>query len=190
MSTGKIDLLKWDSLKINHFSKIHKPVTKNFKKYRKNNNNNKRFWKRKRNQDLNLSLFALYSIRFSLAIELILRDTLPFQSDLLKFYHPHLREWTGGLISQEFESFKKHNFRTLGSLLKVEVNKCWIKSLITKWDVTYRVFQFGSIDLCSSVEEYSIILEFIIIQNSLSLPFLIKLPNREHPKSSGLKRVF
>lgn len=52
------------------------------------------------------------------------------------------------------QNFRRHNFGNSSSLLKVEVNKWLIESLVVKWDVTNQVFWFSSIDLCTTIEEY------------------------------------
>lgn len=50
----------------------------------------------------------------------------------------------GTLVPQEVEIFEKHNLENSAFLLEVEIKKWLIESLINKWDVIHRVFQFGS----------------------------------------------
>lgn len=49
----------------------------------------------------------------------------------------------GTLVPQEVQIFEKHNLENSAFLLEVEIKKWLIESLINKWDVIHRVFQFG-----------------------------------------------
>lgn len=53
---------------------------------------------------------------------------------------------------------KRHNFGNTSSLTTVEKN-WWLTEILTvKWDVKGRIFQFGAIELCSTIKEYARIL--------------------------------
>lgn len=74
-------------------------------------------------------------------------------------------------------------------MMKVEINRWITESLMTNWDVADRVLGFGSINLCATIKEYSRILEIHYNRKFIVAPHLIKVSNRERPKSSKSKRV-
>ena len=45
-------------------------------------------------------------------------------------------------------------------ITKIEVLNPAIKALINFWDPDYRCFSFGNVDLCPTVEEYGMLMEF------------------------------
>jgi hypothetical protein len=48
----------------------------------------------------------------------------------------------------------------LPEITKIEVLNPVIKSLINFWDPDYRCFSFGNVDLCPTIEEYGMLMEF------------------------------
>lgn len=62
------------------------------------------------------------------------------------------------MTSYEAETFKKHKFGNVGSLLKVKINRWLIENLVARWEIVDQVFRFGAIDLCPTIEKYSRIL--------------------------------
>lgn len=74
--------------------------------------------------------------------------------------------------------------------MKVEMNKGLLESLVNKYHVTTRVFPFGLVELCLTIEEFSRILGVPCKQNSSSLLRSIKDSNCEHPKPLKSKGVF
>lgn len=61
-----------------------------------------------------------------------------------------------------------------GLLLRAEINWWLTKSLVAKWDITCGVFQFGSIKMCPTIEEYSRILGVHCDIGSIVTPSLDK----------------
>lgn len=64
-----------------------------------------------------------------------------------------------------------------------------MENLVTKWDVTDRVFQFGSVDVCLTIEEYSRILGVPTKSSSSSLRHLTKVSRFELLRPSEIRRV-
>lgn len=70
-------------------------------------------------------------------------------------YHPHLKEWSETLTTQEVD-FRRHNFGNSKSLLIVKIDQWLIES--PSPNGTLQIECFRAIDLCSTIEEYSKIL--------------------------------
>lgn len=79
------------------------------------------------------------------------------------------------MTPQEIETFRKHNFGNVVSLLRVEINHWLIESLVAKWDAADPVFLFGSVDMCPTIEEYSGILGF-----HYKTDFIVSPPINQH----------
>lgn len=102
--------------------------------------------------------------------------------------HDHLRKWFENQTSQEMEIFKKHNFGNTDSLLKTEINWWLIMSLVNKWDPIGRVFRFGPINLCPTIEEYSRLLGIHYNTDAIVTPPLNQGFKSRMSKTLGVKR--
>lgn len=81
----------------------------------------------------------------------------------------------------ETETFKKHNFGNVGSLLEVEINWWLIENIVDL------VSRFKSIDLCSTIEESRIISAHYNI-DSIVTPPLDQGFKMRMSKDLGIKR--
>lgn len=59
------------------------------------------------------------------------------------------------MTSREADTFSKHNFGNVRSLLKVEINRWLINDLLARWHTVDQVFRFWTLDLCLTIKEYS-----------------------------------
>jgi len=89
-------------------------------------------------------------------------------------------------------------------IAKIEVLNPAIKALINFWDPDYRCFSFGNVDLCPTIEEYGMLMEFpkhlhqvyFPLRNDKVIPELSKLLKIPHlsrfleKNGSGLKWKF
>lgn len=78
--------------------------------------------------------------------------------NLPRYYDAQVKKCFGGMTSREADTFSKHNFGNIGSLLKVEINRWLINELLARWHTVDQVFRFGTLDLCLTIKEYSRIL--------------------------------
>lgn len=84
----------------------------------------------------------MYSDKFlNLQMEQIPRTTQPFSFGLAKVLSCSVERIGKKFDTSKIETFKKHNFGNTSSLLKVEVNRWLIESLVAKWDVTDQFFE-------------------------------------------------
>ncbi|MBA0877834.1 hypothetical protein Goshw_010727, partial [Gossypium schwendimanii] len=67
--------------------------------------------------------------------------------------------WDNG-IKQLFYS----NYGDLPFLFDVKVDKCLFRALAQYWNPAYRFFTFGTVDLVSTVEEYTTLLRCLRTQ--------------------------
>lgn len=67
-------------------------------------------------------------------------------------------------------------------MLKVEVNRWLIKTLIAKWDVTDRVFQLGSLDQCRTTKEY-----YRLLGVHYNIEFIVAAPFNQGIKARTTK---
>lgn len=72
------------------------------------------------------------------------------------------------MTSHEAEIFRRHNFGNARSSLKVEISWWLIENLKATWDIVHRVFQWGTIYLCPTIEEYSRIQGSVVTPTALS----------------------
>lgn len=54
--------------------------------------------------------------------------------NLLRLSNIQLRRWFDNMTTHKAETFKRHNFGNVGSLLKYEINWWSIESLVARWD--------------------------------------------------------
>lgn len=106
---------------------------------------------------------------------------------LLRLYNCQLRRWYHSMTPYEAETFKKHNFGNVGSLLEVEINWWLIENLVARWDIVDLVSRFKSIDLCPTIEESRIIRAHYNIDSIVTPPldqgFIMRMS-----KDLGIKR--
>lgn len=88
-------------------------------------------------------------------MDIFSRITQRIHLNLPNFFHPQLRESSEGLVPQEAEIFKGHNFGNSSSLSNLKLT-CGSSRVLLPIGMSQ--FHFGSIDLCSTVEVYSRIL--------------------------------
>ena len=95
-------------------------------------------------------------------------------------------------------------YRQLLEIAKIGVLNPAIKALINFWDPDYRCFSFGNVDLCPTIEEYGMLMEFpkhlhqvyFPLRNDKVIPELSKLLKIPHlsrfleKNGSGLKWKF
>ena len=78
--------------------------------------------------------------------------------------------------------------RRLIKIMKVEILNPIVRALVRFWDPDYRCFSFKNIDLCPTMEEYGMLIEFLDHLYKVSFPLkddkviielskLLKVPN-------------
>ena len=96
----------------------------------------------------------------------------------------------GNKLTTHFQNVDKDAFfRKYGRLMeiaRVEVLSPAVRALVHFWDPNYRCFSFGSIDLCPTVEEYGLLIEF---PNNLYQIYLPLKSDKIIPELSKLLRI-
>lgn len=110
--------------------------------------------------------------------------------DLQMHYNARLRKWIRSATVQEIQIVKSHGFGNALSLAEVEMDWWLLESLIDKWDPRSRVFRFGTIEMCPTLEEYAALLGVpcdvdLIVSPSTALGFKQRLS-----KTLGIKKKF
>ena len=77
-------------------------------------------------------------------------------------------------------------YEHLVEIAKVEVLSLAVRALVHFWDPDYRCFSFGSIDLCPTVEEYGLLIEF---PNNLYQIYFPLRSDKIIPELSKLLRI-
>ena len=71
-------------------------------------------------------------------------------------------------------------------IARVEVLSLVVRTLVHFWDLDYRCFSFGSIDLCPTIEEYRMLIEF---PNNLYWIYLPLRSDKIIPELSKLLKI-
>ena len=74
-------------------------------------------------------------------------------------------------------------YKRLVEITKVEVLSPAMRPVVHFWDPDYRCFSFGSIDLCPTIEEYGMLIEF---PNDLYKIYFLLRSNKIIPELSKL----
>jgi hypothetical protein len=94
-------------------------------------------------------------------------------------------------LTTHFQNVDKDAFfRKYGRLVeiaRVEVLSPAVRAIVHFWDPDYRCFSFGNIDLCPTMEEYGMLIEF---PNNLYMIYFPLRSDKIIPELSKLLRIF